>query len=571
MKKSISLIISAFVMIIISALSFYALADDTPLIELDSKNTSVELSYTSHTYNAKELKPKVTVTYTNPETNEQILLVQNKDYTVSYKNNVNVGSNATATITGIGGYTGTVSSKFKITAVKIKNSSSFDITTSYTTATYSGNAKTPKVKIYWIHNDTKTLLKQGSDYKVSYKHNTNVGKASITITGINNFANSVNKTFKIKPKKVTGLKATSTARTKINLKWTKQSSISGYELYQYNSSKKKYVRIARISSNQNTYTVTNLKPGYAQKFKIRSYKNIDDKTVYRGGYSSILKTATKPEKVVLKSVGKSGSSKIKLSWNKVKCTGYQITYSTDKNFKKNVKTVDIKKSGTTSYTIKNVNNNKTYYVKVRAYYSYNNKKYIGAYSQYLSTNYSNLYASYYSYYENNPNRTTNLRLASKAISGTIVQPGQTFSFNEVVGPRTAQKGYKSAHVFSDGGVVDGIGGGICQVASTMFNCALLSNVQIVERHQHSQRVAYVPLGRDAAIYGTVEDFKWKNNTKYAIKIVMTVKDGKISCSFYTCEDVKPKKVSLSVSQSGNYFKLTRKVDGKVNYSCSSNY
>ena len=189
----------------------------------------------------------------------------------------------------------------------------------------------------------------------------------------------------------------------------------------------------------------------------------------------------------------------------------------------------------------------------------------------LSTYYSNVYASYYSYYVNNASRTTNLKIASKEINGTIIQPGEEFNFNKVVGTRTAAKGYKNAHVFSGGGVTMGLAGGICQVASTMFNTVLKANVEIVERHQHSQRVSYVPLGRDAAISGNVQNFRWKNNTKYAIKIKMTVKNGVITCTFYTCEKATPKKVSLDVTQSGKKFTLKRSVKGKVNYQCSSTY
>ena len=123
----------------------------------------------------------------------------------------------------------------------------------------------------------------------------------------------------------------------------------------------------------------------------------------------------------------------------------------------------------------------------------------------------------------------------------------------------------------DDGVAMGLAGGICQVASTAFNAALLANVQIVERHQHSQRVSYVPLGRDAAISGNVQNFKWKNNTKYAIKVGMTVKGGKITCTFYTCQKVRPKKVNLNVTQKGKKFTLKRSVKGKVNYTCHSKY
>ena len=190
----------------------------------------------------------------------------------------------------------------------------------------------------------------------------------------------------------------------------------------------------------------------------------------------------------------------------------------------------------------------------------------------LSSYFSNVYSTYYSYYVNNKDRTTNLKIASKKINGTIIQPGETFDFNKVVGSRTSSKGYKKAHVFTGGdGVAMGLAGGICQVASTTFNAALLANVQIVERHQHSQRVSYVPLGRDAAISGNVQNFKWKNNTKYAIKVGMTVKGGKITCTFYTCQKVKPKKVNLNVTQKGKNFTLKRSVKGKVNYTCRSKY
>ena len=188
-----------------------------------------------------------------------------------------------------------------------------------------------------------------------------------------------------------------------------------------------------------------------------------------------------------------------------------------------------------------------------------------------SSSYSNLYASYSSKYVNNKNRTTNLRLASKAIDGTVIQPGQTFSFNKVVGKRTKSRGYKEAYVFSGSGTVMGVGGGICQVASTMFNTALLANVSIVERHQHSQRVTYVPLGRDAAIMWGSQNFRWKNNTGMPIKIKMSVKDGTISCKFYTSKEAKPKKVSLKVSQRGKNFTLRRYVGGKVNYTAKSKY
>ena len=246
-----------------------------------------------------------------------------------------------------------------------------------------------------------------------------------------------------------------------------------------------------------------------------------------------------------------------------------ITYLT---CRKELKKVKIKNPKTVKKAIKKLKKNKKYYVKVRAYTDYNGVRYYGDRSTMLSSYYSNVYATYYSYYVNNKNRTTNLKIASKKINGTIIQPGETFDFNKVVGSRTAAKGYKKAHVFTgENSTTMGLAGGICQVASTVFNTALISNVKIVERHQHSQRVSYVPLGRDAAISGNVQNFRWKNNTKYAIKIKMTVKGGKITCTFYTCQKAKPKKVKLKVTQKGKTFTLKRSVKGKTNYSCKSKY
>ena len=188
-----------------------------------------------------------------------------------------------------------------------------------------------------------------------------------------------------------------------------------------------------------------------------------------------------------------------------------------------------------------------------------------------SSSYSNLYASYSSKYVNNKDRTTNLRIASKAIDGTVIQPGQSFSFNKVVGKRTKSRGYKEAYVFSGSGTVMGVGGGICQVASTMFNTALLANVSIVERHQHSQRVTYVPLGRDAAIMWGSQDFRWKNNTGMPIKIKMSVKDGTISCKFYTSKEAKPKKGEPESEPERQKLYLAPVCRRKVNYTAKSKY
>ncbi len=118
----------------------------------------------------------------------------------------------------------------------------------------------------------------------------------------------------------------------------------------------------------------------------------------------------------------------------------------------------------------------------------------------------------------NIDRNENLRLALDCIDGVILAPGDTFSFDKTLGERTAEKGYKSAKVFSGGKIIDAIGGGICQVSSTLYNAVLRSNLDVLERHNHSFIVSYMPAGYDAAVAYQVIDFKFKNSTNWPVKI-----------------------------------------------------
>ncbi len=129
--------------------------------------------------------------------------------------------------------------------------------------------------------------------------------------------------------------------------------------------------------------------------------------------------------------------------------------------------------------------------------------------------------------KNNANRGVNIRLAVSKINGKILAPGDVFSFNQIVGERTAEGGYKEAHTYVGGKVVDGIGGGICQVSTTLYNAVLFSDLSVMERTNHYFTVSYVPLGRDAAVsYGDV-DFKFKNSTKWPLKIQGSVTDNNV--------------------------------------------
>ncbi len=129
------------------------------------------------------------------------------------------------------------------------------------------------------------------------------------------------------------------------------------------------------------------------------------------------------------------------------------------------------------------------------------------------------------YDESNINRSTNIKLASEKINGTILMPGETFSYNKIVGERTIKAGYKEASVYMGGKVVDGIGGGICQVSSTLYNAVLESNLEITERRNHYFITGYVSASKDATVsYGSI-DFKFKNTRTYPIKIECISQNG----------------------------------------------
>lgn len=124
-----------------------------------------------------------------------------------------------------------------------------------------------------------------------------------------------------------------------------------------------------------------------------------------------------------------------------------------------------------------------------------------------------------SFTSSNSNRSTNIRLCSEKINGTVLMPGETFSFNQVVGKRTPEAGFKPATAYSGGKVVQEYGGGICQVSSTLYNAVLYANLEITERTNHGYKPSYVDPGLDATVSWGGPDFKFTNNRDYPIRIV----------------------------------------------------
>ena len=159
------------------------------------------------------------------------------------------------------------------------------------------------------------------------------------------------------------------------------------------------------------------------------------------------------------------------------------------------------------------------------------------------------------YPTSNTNRTTNLRLAANKINGTVIMPGNTFSFNTVVGKRTIEAGYKDAAIYQDGKVVDGLAGGICQISTTLFNAAVYANLEIVERRNHQFVPSYVDAGRDATVVYGSQDFKFKNTRNYPIKIVCSVSGGIAKFEIYGLRESNEYQVEITsniTSRTSNY-------------------
>lgn len=163
--------------------------------------------------------------------------------------------------------------------------------------------------------------------------------------------------------------------------------------------------------------------------------------------------------------------------------------------------------------------------------------------------FTDLLGSYSSRYNaGDTSRSHNVSLAAQKINEVVLAPGDIFSYNDVVGPRTTARGFKTANVYVGNKVEPGVGGGICQVSSTLFNAVVLSDLKIVSRTNHSLPVSYVPLGRDATVsYGSI-DFKFSNNTGSPIKIVASASGGTNYIAIYGVKENKNKTIAITTER-----------------------
>ncbi len=155
-------------------------------------------------------------------------------------------------------------------------------------------------------------------------------------------------------------------------------------------------------------------------------------------------------------------------------------------------------------------------------------------------------AGYTTRFVNMPNRNHNIALAASKLRGVLLMPGEDFSFNAVVGPRTAAEGYLSAPIIVNNILVPGDGGGVCQVSSTLFNVALLADLPILVRSNHSRPVAYLPIGRDATVVYGALDLRFRNTTGAPILLWSSVSGLRLSIAAYGAAEAA-RQVSIVVT------------------------
>lgn len=164
------------------------------------------------------------------------------------------------------------------------------------------------------------------------------------------------------------------------------------------------------------------------------------------------------------------------------------------------------------------------------------------------------------YKESEKNRTINVKLSASKINGTILLPGQEFSYNTVVGERTFENGFKVATIFANNSHQQGLGGGICQTSSTLYNAILYANLEVTNRANHQLIVSYVPLGQDATVAWPYTDLKFKNNRTTPIKIVAEAKDGKETVSILGISSIEDYEVTIKSVKLSSKAYVTEYID-----------
>lgn len=323
-------------------------------IDLSSSSVS-EIS--SKTYTGSAIEPSFTVTLNNK------ILKENEDYTVTYSNNISIGT-AKILIKGIGNYVGEKTITFKIVApttskINLSSASVSEISSK----SYTGSAIKPNVTVK-VNGKTLSLNK---DYTVTYSNNISVGTAKILIKGTGNYTGEKTITFKIIPKKISKVSLSKKTTNSLTLSWNKLDDVTGYKIYKYDSKSEDYEYLKTIKGASTTsFTDSNLTDATVYKYKVRGYKTVDG-NAYNGFISNSFAESTKVKTVSNLNLKTRNATSLELSWDKVKnADGYRI-YRLDTNTDtyKLVKTIN--NNTTTSYKHSNLVSATNYYYKVKAF------------------------------------------------------------------------------------------------------------------------------------------------------------------------------------------------------------
>lgn len=333
-------------------------------LEDGTKVVSVIGLESQYAYTGVAINPAVTVK--DLSRNVELKLGADKDYVVSYANNVNSSTDAakgTITITGCGNYQGTVTCNFEIVPASLSKASIVPINNSV----YTGSAIVPAVTL-----KIGDKIIPSSYYDVKYTNNVKTGKATVTVTGKGNYSGRKSTTFKILPTQVANLKQTSATNTSVKLSWSKNpkgQAVSGYYIYKVDTSRNRYTKIG--STTKNYFTVSKLKAGSNYTYAVAAQKS-----GYVGAYSQIVTAMTSASKVSIRSIKATGNGAVNIKWRAVKgATSYKIYTSTNGKKYKLAATTSF-----TEHTLIGLRARKRIYVKIVTIRNINGKDYKSSYS-----------------------------------------------------------------------------------------------------------------------------------------------------------------------------------------------
>ena len=321
-----------------------------------SEKTAIRGVASVYTYTGSPITPPIRVEEGGA------LLVKGVDYEASYSQNVDAGT-ATILIKGIGKYTGTATTTFQIMPQQLGRAKVSPISDQV----YNGKEQNPPIT---VTSGDKTL-QNGKDYSLVYVNSAKPGMASVIIKGEGNYTGTQTVNYRIKVPGMTGVKFSKYTSSSVTISWTKNSVVTGYEIY--NAKNRRALRVKKSSTTKGT--VKKLKAGTAATFRVRAYVNKDGQYYY-GPFTSI-KTATAPSSTKISSLASKKKKQVVVKWKKVKgATQYEVYRATSKKGK-------YKKIGTskkTTYTDKKATGGKKYYYKVRVCKKINKKNYYSSYS-----------------------------------------------------------------------------------------------------------------------------------------------------------------------------------------------